>query len=351
MALRVLHVVESLAPDAGSVGISLRGLFDATAELGIESRTLEAGAVGNSANNGQSPAQSISEADVVHLHGCSYPLARKVAEGAHRASKHVILSPHGGLSKSTGQLARWGEKLGNLLKGDRPFSRAAVVAAVNEMEEHGLNPKRITGRVVQLPYGLWVDEYQSSDKPSDSLDCPEGRFILILGPMHPREGFVAFLKSLAELGPMADDWKVVIAGQEIGTWRKELEAAIERKGAAGRVMFVPALGVAAQRAWLSRASIFASPSLQIGCGIGVMQAAASGVPVLASTFSTPPGLAGVVKSCGTKRYELVKALRQMLELTDAERAELAAQTTLKVRSAVDWSSLSQRYQNLYESLA
>ncbi|MCH7873055.1 MAG: glycosyltransferase family 4 protein [Planctomycetes bacterium] len=179
---------------------------------------------------------------------------------------------------------------------------------------------------------------------------PDGRFMLMLGPIHPREGCVALLKAVFELGPAADGWSVVIAGREIGSWRKELDAAIQRKGGAGRVHFTAAGDIATQRAWLSRASILASPSLHIGCGVGVLQAVASGVPVLASTLCTPPALLDVIKACGPVRHELVRALRQLLEMSDDQRTELAQRAREKARATVDWSALSAQYSNLYEGL-
>ncbi len=109
----------------------------------------------------------------------------------------------------------------------------------------------------------------------------------MLGPIDPIEGIVPLLKAFAEIGTASDGWNIALVGREVGEWRKMLEAAIRRKGGEDRVQFASAMDLDAQRLWLSRASILAAPSLQIRCPISLLQAAAAGVPVIASRFLAP----------------------------------------------------------------
>ena len=85
------------------------------------------------------------------------------------------------------------------------------------------------------------------------------------------------LKAFAEIMSEAAGWTIVIAGPEKGDWRKMLEAAVRRKGANEQVRLTSAPDVAAQRAWLDRADVLASPALHVRCPVSIMQAVAAGV--------------------------------------------------------------------------
>ena len=174
---------------------------------------------------------------------------------------------------------------------------------------------------------------------------------MLLGPIHPIEGLVRLVKALAEIGTDADGWSGVVAGPEPGDWRKMLEAAIRRKGGAGRVLFTSAPNVETQRAWLARASVLATPSLHFRCPVSIMQAAAVGVPVIASDFAAPDGMNDAIHTCPPTRENLRDALRFILRLSDEERATMAQKACDVCRSMFDWSVLAERYAQLYQDLA
>jgi len=359
MTLRVLHATESLSPDAGSVAVSLSGLTNALQAHGIESRSV--GLNGDEAGT-LSPGRRVSlvgEVDIVHLHGWSHPNSRRFARAAKRASKPVIISPHGSLIAAKHNKRNWRTRLGSLLSERRLIRRAAAITALNEIEERELQARRINPRILQLPYGLDVSEYAldasvdhgSAHDTSATDQLPKAsRILLMLGPIHPIEGFVPLLKAFAEIGPASDGWGVVLAGRETGEWRKVLEAAVRRKGEEDRVVIAPAPDVATQRAWLSRATALAAPSLHVRFPVSVLQGVAAGVPVLASSSVAPMGLEDVVRVCGTSRDDLKAGLRWLLTLKDAERTELGQRARSVAQAKFDWSVLAEQYVQLYQSI-
>ncbi len=239
--------------------------------------------------------------------------------------------------------------------GDRTLIRhASAVAALNEWERCDLQSRNVNGRVMLLPYGLQVDEYENcacaTAEGSDRPPAVEGRCILLLGPIHPVEGLVPFLKAFAEIMSEAEGWHVVIAGPETGDWRKMLEAGIRRKGAHEQVRLVSAPDVAAQRAWLGRADMLVSPALHVRCPVSIMQAMAAGVMVIASNRVVPDDLAGAIPTCGLSRSELKEALRSAVRLSDDERRSAGRKAQALGRSVFDWSVLAQRYVRLYTDL-
>jgi len=102
-----------------------------------------------------------------------------------------------------------------------------------------------------------------------------------------------------------------------------------------------------QTAWLRRASLLVAPRLQMGMGTSVLQAVACGVPVIASKMVAPPAIAEAITVYDFARHELKKALRKCFELSDTERADLAARAKTVLKERADWSVLVDDYVDLY----
>ena len=359
VTLQVLHVVESLAQEAGSVAITLPGLFTTLAERGIEStasffdqRKYELPDVHGTGFEPGIAGRLVHEASVVHVHGWGTEIGRSLARAAEKAGTPLVISPLGELSEGPHHQATWRDRLHGILGKNRLVRRAAVITVLNEAERRAVRAAGYGGRVDVLPYGLRMDEYVGAAEPAAGLPpAPDGRCLLMLGPFHPLEGFVPLLKAFAEIGADADGWYVVLAGREAGDWRKMLEAAIQRKGASDRIALGPAANVRTQRAWLARASVLASPSLHFRCPVSIMQALAAGVPVITSDRAAPDGLDEKIRCCAPRRDELREALRFVLQLSDEDRAAMAAEARDAGRSLYDWSVLVDQYVQLYQGLA
>lgn len=162
---------------------------------------------------------------------------------------------------------------------------------------------------------------------------------------------MALLKALAELGPIANDWHVVFGAADTKGWRPMLEAAVRRKGGEDRVRFMDAPDVATQRKLIGESAVVVTPNLHPDLGIPVLQAAACGVPVIATTLAVPPGLNGTIQSCEPRRDALRDALRSMLSLSDEDRKRLGAGLKETARRTLDWSVLVDRYASLYGEVA
>jgi glycosyltransferase involved in cell wall biosynthesis len=172
----------------------------------------------------------------------------------------------------------------------------------------------------------------------------------MLGPIHPAEGCVPFLRALAEIGTASEGWKLVLAGPESHEWRRMLEAAIRRKGGADRVKLASAPNLDAQRAWLAGATILADPSLRIHGPVSILQAIASGVPVLASTRVVPPGLEQVICVCPPRRGAFKQALLDLFALNAEQRDAIAMEARELGRALFDWPVLAERYVEFYRRL-
>lgn len=367
--MRIIQFVESLDSQAGSLEYLLRGLFEALRARNVETpvvRLSDAAAAtgGLEAGNGAprsaidaipferaTATRLVQNADLVHVHGWSHRNARDIAAVARATGTPYVISPCGAFSGEPYAEQGWIAKLRSRLFERSAVRTAAAVTAVNDEEERELRDRDLNDNITPLPYGLTFGDYEGSAAlAQEGRAAPQGRCLLLLGPIHPAEGCVPLFKALAEIGSDTQGWKLVLAGPATGEWRQMLEAAVERKDWAERITFAPAPDLPALRAWLAGASILASPSLRIHGPVSILQAIASGVPVLASTCVAPPGLEHVIRVCAPRREAFKPALATLLELSDQKRADLAREARELGRSLFDWSVLADRYLDFYKKL-
>ena len=349
MARNVLHVVESSSPEAGTVAVLLEGLLAALRGRSLESEVFSLN--GSAKRDEQDFARLVRDADVVHFHGWGHPSARRLAVAAHRERTPYVISPLGSLTYGPSRRRTLGDRLAGPFGGGRVVRRASAVTASSNIEARDLKRRRANSNVRPLSYGIDAAEYDSNgDVRSSSTAKTNLRGMLMLGPLEPVEGFVSLLRSLEELGAFTKGWNLVVAGREIGDWSAALGPRIAKNGWTGRIRFCDAPDVATQRELLAEASLLVVPNLHTRCPVSILQAAAVGVPVIASAFTVPSILEDAVCVFGTARVEMKIDLRRMLGLSDEERSVMAERAREIVRDRVDWCVVVDEYVQLYRGL-
>ena len=354
VTLRTLHVIDSMVPGAGSLAVSLPGLVRALKSRNVEATVFSSTGRWNDDDAGGDASAELHEligrADIVHVHGWDFSLAPKAASLARSAKKPYVLSPHGSLTDAHPRRKGLWPKLSAALSQRRAVCDAARLAALTDFEASALHDRGLHKNVTVLPYGLDFDRYAHPSPSGDAGARAEGRCLLMLGPIAPAFGSGALLKAFAEVGGDADGWRVLVAGSNRGNWRKMLEAAVRRKGGEDHVRFVQAPDVASQCGFLAEADALAAVSLRTSTGVSIMQAAASGVPVLASNCAAPDGLDGAIHLCEPQRAAIRDGLRAVLTLPEAQHTEIARGAREAARKQYDWSVLIDRYVELYRGL-
>jgi glycosyltransferase involved in cell wall biosynthesis len=183
---------------------------------------------------------------------------------------------------------------------DRWLARAAGVIVPSEstradlLAGHDVDP----GRVAVTPLGVDVAAFSpASEAAVDAVRRKhgiDGAYALFVGGIEPRKNLENLVEAFAMVAPGT---RLVVAGGAV-RWDPDasgrLDEAIAALPPAGRARIVRTGYVSDQEkvALMTGATLMAYPSLYEGFGFPVLEAFAAGVPVLTSTVSSLPEVAG-----------------------------------------------------------
>lgn len=145
----------------------------------------------------------------------------------------------------------------------------------------GVDPQR----VVVIPHGVST-EFHPNHPPSDIYP----RYMLYVGTLQPRKNIVRMIEAFAQ-ADVHPDTHLLIGGRT-GWLSQPLQQRIEELGVAHRVHLLGFVPDAQLYGLMCGARAFVFPSLYEGFGMPVLEAMASGTPVITSTTSALPEVAG-----------------------------------------------------------
>lgn len=117
---------------------------------------------------------------------------------------------------------------------------------------------------------------------------PDAKVILYAGRLDVRKGLRELVKAVAGLRPRQANLRCYLLGD--GPDKPLLQQAITQHGLENTVLFVPAAQTDTVAQWMAAADVFTLPSYKEGCPNVVLEALASGRPVVATDVGGIPEL-------------------------------------------------------------
>jgi glycosyltransferase involved in cell wall biosynthesis len=222
------------------------------------------------------------------------------------------------------------------------YQRARTVVAVSQQVRRELIESGVADtRVRVIPNGVDIEEFKPCSRSRADLGLPEGPLVLFVGDIKtPRKNLDTVLRALTHV----DQATLLIVGDDSGSPYPRLAREL---GLLSRTRF---LGFRRDIAALMQASdLFVFPSRYEPSGLVLFEAAASGLPIIAS------GSAGGTEVLGEEGCVLLDDPEDDAALADAMRRLLASPSELQRlrlaarRAAVahTWQTMAQRYLDLY----
>jgi len=175
----------------------------------------------------------------------------------------------------------------------RKVEAAALVIAISEFTRAqlmGFVDSRHWSKIDVVHCGVDLDRYPPRAQRRDGEGAGPGDEVEILcvGRLSPEKGQSLLLRAVAEVRRTGRAARLVLVGD--GPLREQLERERDELGLGDDVTFAGAVDQDAMPAFYQRADIFCQPSFMEGIPVVLMEAMASGLPVVSSGVAGIPEL-------------------------------------------------------------
>jgi len=159
-------------------------------------------------------------------------------------------------------------------------------------ERYGTEPDKIT--VVYPGYDQTTFQPVRDEKVIEAVKARydiAGNYVLFVGTLQPRKNLIRLTEAFSNLQYPISNIQLVMAGKKGWLYEKIFQQ-VEELGLERRVVFTGYVVEGDLPALLSGARLFVFPSLYEGFGLPVLEAMACGTPVVCSSASSLPEVAG-----------------------------------------------------------
>jgi len=284
--------------------------------------------------------------DIIHIHTMFLWPGLMVSRLASKKRIPYVVSPRGMLVDELIQgKSRQLKQLWIRLFDRKMIERAAGIHVTSEQERDDLRsfgfelPDQLL-----IPNGITLPTKLMIDKPSDL----KSEYVLYLGRIDPKKGLDVLIAAMVEVPAKI----LVIAGSGEERYMSQLHAQVNQLGLAERVQFVGHANDREKWAYYRNAALFVLPSVNENFGNTVLEAMASGCPVV---VSPGVGLADTVTKhdCGRvvtqSAAEIAQAIRELLDDPTTAR-EMGKRGEQVAESHYSWSRIAADMSSAYQQL-
>lgn len=217
------------------------------------------------------------------------------------------------------------------------------IIAISEHTRQGILKSPVAPQHVDvLPCGVDLATFRDGPAAAGGPD------IIFVGRLIPEKGASLLLDALAR--PALRGASLLVVGE--GSERERLQQQGEELNLGSRLRFESRLEDATLRTLIKGARVLALPSMREGFGMVVLEAMASGTPVVvcrgpnsAAAELVTDGETGLVVSRDTD--ELAEALSSIVR--DPDRRRRLGNAALEAAKPFDWDRLAERLEAIFES--
>ena len=379
--VRVLHVIPAVATRYGGPSIAVVPMCDALAKSGVETLIVSTNADGGerltvavgtettwqgvpalffnrdfsesfkySAGMSRWLRRHVSEFDVVHIHAVLSHACLAAAAACRAAHVPYVMRPLGTLAPWSLRQKALRKRLTLALGARSAILAAGAVHCTSQTERLGIEQSFPGTNAVVIPLGIDAGWFERADEHRAA--GVRDRYVLALSRLHPKKNLEALIAAfVAAAGQHQEPWRLVIAGAGEPQYVEHLQRCAVRHGAGGRVSFPGWVEGARKRDLIQGASLFALASLHENFGVSVLEALASGVPVI---LSSEVDLADAVRQHQAGWIveptvdSLTGGLADALGNAPERSSRAAAARTLARRFA--WPDIAEALADLYQRL-
>jgi glycosyltransferase involved in cell wall biosynthesis len=290
----------------------------------------------------------ISDYDIVHIHGFPHLMAVAAARVARRQEIPYIITPHGAVNQPNEEQPPLLRRLFVKAFRDMILSGAQKVTALTTDETARLREINIPEeKIIKIPNGVEIEGLQTESGTDfrSRHNLEEQTIIGFIGRLHKKKGLDIVLEC-AERFEDSSDLSFIIIGPDDG-YGATLRAKIEERD----IDNVSLLGFVTESekiAALDAIDIFLHPSYREGQPMAILEACATGTPVVISEHCALPEVsnhnAGIITQSEADSVEAaIKRLVNSQEL----RSTMGKNAHKLVKDEFSWEQVIDKYESLY----
>lgn len=289
------------------------------------------------------------EVDIVHLHEFRTVENLLVTSIAEQHNKPIVLSPHGTLTYSTGRSAL--KSLWDKWLSPRVAKRIqhVMTLAESELEDAQETWKQFSSNpdFSIVPNGVNLAQYTNLPDEThfrEKYNLGDSLIVLFMGRLHQRKGVDVLAKAFKQAN--LPDVKLVIAGPDEGMLPL-LESLADEN-----IILTGFLGGEERLSALSSANLFVLPAIGEGLSMAVLEAMASGLPVLLSEGCNLPEAseANAGKIVPVDIDTVAKALEDMLFDSDG-LSKMGQNAQNLIREKFTWDIVASQMDAVYKNFS
>jgi glycosyltransferase involved in cell wall biosynthesis len=183
---------------------------------------------------------------------------------------------------------------------ERAIQKSDKIIAVSQSTKNDIvkfYPQIQSEKIKVIYHGLDLELFQkkfSDEEVNEILSkfkIQNSKFILYVGAIQPRKNLKTLIQAFNAIKQEWPSLKLVLAGNRAWMWEKELDE-VEKSPFRDYIALAEDLSFYNLAILYRQAKVFVFPSLYEGFGIPVLEAFASGVPVICAKNSSLPEVAG-----------------------------------------------------------
>ncbi len=301
--------------------------------------------------------QDIKRVDLVHLHELwTYPIYIG-AKTARKASKPWVVTPHG-IFAAPWRYRTAKKSLYRKLFAGGIVDGASCLHACSPHEVEGFRQAGYQGPIAVIPHGVDPAEFESLPDPAEAearWPALEGkRVVYFLSRLSPEKGLDQLLTAWADITKKQSysDCMLVMSGPIENRYIPKFNRLLETVGNRDRILLTGMVRGTDKKALISRADIFVLPSYSEGFSISLLENLAAGKPALITTACNFQEVddVGAGLCVPPQRDSLAHGLRQLLDMTDSERAQMGLRGRDLVTNNYTWEIAARKLITVYDCI-
>jgi poly(glycerol-phosphate) alpha-glucosyltransferase len=296
------------------------------------------------------PAMLEADLDILSVHGL-WKYCSVASQRWHRQTgRPYVVHPHGMLEAWAVRNAMWKKRIAALLYENQHLRRAACLRALTEAEAQSIRSYGLSNPICVIPNGVDLPDLPESRAKTQSANR---KTLLYLGRLHPKKNISNLIRAWNETlksQRSGDHWVLAIAGWDQGGHETQLRQLTSDLGLLTSVTFLGPQFGADKRECYRACDAFILPSLSEGLPMTVLEAWSYVKPVLMTPeCNLSEGFdANAALRIGKGPEEIAAGLRQLVEMSDDDRAAMGNRGHTLVAKSFSWPRIGEQMRLVYE---